>query len=165
MTIVKSLSDFQGNGRLVARPINAGNVRQAHMLAQLSWLQLSFVDWVHAVARSHQNALAQQGWLAIEDRRRCVYAICFLQTLQSIEWGRVLRVSDIVSVDFPSGETMQAIGDCLSYLARQCNIGTLLIEFGAGASQPQVAQLQTHFEEIGWAAKTRITVQAHIRWN
>lgn len=165
MTLVKSLSEFEGTGRLVARPIGAGNVRQAHLLAQLNWLKLSFVDWVHAVARAGQNTLEQKGWLAIEDRRRCVYAICFLEARPSMEGGRVLRVSDIVSVEFPAGETMLAIGDCLSYLARQYNISALQVEFGAGASQQQVAQLQAHFSEIGWAAKTRISMQAHVQWN
>ena len=173
MTLGITLSDFQGFGALIARPICSDNVRQAYLLAQLHWQNLSFVDWLNMVARSSQyhgasnceRTGAHSGWIAVEGPRQCVYAIGYCEMVQSLDRGATLRASNVVVVDQPLAQAALVMCQCLSFLAKKAGARSLSIECNSQTSSETLADMQESFGTHGWLAKTSIALQAQPMWN
>lgn len=165
MTLVTKLAEFRSAGCLVARPIAAGNIRQAHAIAQLGWRELSFVDWVSMIAHSRRMEGRTSSWIALQDVRGYVYAIGYFEHLYAPGTGAVLRLSNCVIADQPTLQVTGAMSDCLSYAARQCGAHSLQIELVDSSSREQAEQFRAHFDDCGWRTRSRIMIEAQPGWN
>lgn len=144
-----------------AERLRPQEARLAFQLVRLCEPRCTLLDWLALTRRLCRRSPRNAGLMAIRDRRGTFHAIFGYSIDHSLDFGRCLRVGDLILAHLPGSAIDDAIVDCAEKLAASCGCDGLVIDLAAepasGASARLRAILAERFTPVSVAHRLRQT--------